>query len=407
MNKTFPTILTLGRQPKLGIAELESLFGPAAVKPFGTHAVFLDVAPEDIPFARLGGSTRLCRVLAELPAPTWPAARDYLAKTIPEHEQYVPEGKLTIGVSVIGLKVDVKDIERCLLGAKKAVKARGRSVRVVPNKLAELNAAQIIHNNLTGANGWELVVISDGKSAYLAQTVYVQDIEGYAARDQARPFRDAKVGMLPPKLAQTIINLAGTHVTGRDMELISDNNPRRALLLDPFCGTGVVLQEATLMGYDVYGTDIEPRMIEYSVGNLHWLREKFADVGEYVRIELGDATKHKWQQPIDTVACETYLGQPLMSLPNSEHLSKIIYETNLINHNFIKNLAPQLKSGTRICLALPTWRGKHEFLHLPMLDHLPDLGYNRIKFVHVAKDDLIYHRENQIVGRELVVLVKE
>jgi tRNA (guanine10-N2)-dimethyltransferase len=226
--------------------------------------------------------------------------------------------------------------------------------------------------------------------------VNVQDIEGYAARDQARPYRDARVGMLPPKLAQTIINLGASSL-----------EPTKQLLLDPFCGTGVVLQEAGLMGFDVYGTDINPRMVEYTIGNLHWLREKFDVAGEYVRIELGDATKHKWQKPIDIVACETFLGQPLMSLPNSEHLSKIIYEANLINHNFIKNLAPQLKSGTRICLAVPAWRGIHEFLHLPMLDHLTELGYNRVKFVHASKSDLIYHRENQVVARELVVLVKE
>ncbi|NBU33335.1 hypothetical protein EB118_01280 [bacterium] len=389
------SLLTLGRQPKLGIAELESLFGAEAVTPFGAQAVFLDVEPEHVPFARLGGSTRLCSKLAQLPSPNWPDIRDYIAKSIPEQEHYVPEGKLTIGLSVIGVKTSIKDIERCLLTAKKAVKALGRSVRIVPNKQLELNAAQIIHNGLTNTNGWELVVISDGQNAWLSQTVNVQDIEGYAARDQARPYRDARVGMLPPKLAQTIINLGASSL-----------QPTKQLLLDPFCGTGVVLQEASLMGFDVYGTDINPRMVEYTIGNLHWLREKFDVAGEYVRIELGDATKHGWQQPINVVACETYLGQPLMSLPNSEHLSKIIYETNLINHNFIKNLAPQLKSGTRICLAVPAWRGKHEFLHLPMLDHLTELGYNRVKFVHASNSDLIYHRENQVVARELIVLVK-
>lgn len=106
------------------------------------------------------------------------------------------------------------------------------------------------------------------------------------------------------------------------------------------------------------------------------------------------------------VAGETYLGQPLSSLPNSEHLSKIIYEVNLMHHKFLENIGKQIPSGTRLCMAVPTWRGKHEFLHLPTLDHLTDIGYTRMRFKHVGNEDLIYHRENQVVGRELLVLEK-
>lgn len=389
-----PTLVTLGRQPKLGIAELESLYGAENIQPYGTQFAFISLPPEDIDFARLGGSTRLCRVLTELSSASWQAARDYLLKTIPQHEQYVPAGKLTIGVSVLGLQVHIKDIERCLLEAKKAVKALGRSVRIVPNKTAELNAAQIIHNGLTGTNGWELVVVSSGGSAYLCQTLHVQDIEAYAARDQARPNRDARVGMLPPKLAQTIINVAAGPLTS-------------GLVLDPFCGTGVVLQEATLMGYGVYGTDLEPRMVEYSVGNLHWLREKWQNHGDYVRIELGDARSHKWQKEISIVACETYLGQPYATLPPLDQLQKNINYVDGLHREFLVNLARQVPSGTRMCIAVPAWRTKTGFVHLPTIDHLQELGYNELKFVHVSKQDLIYHRENQVVGRELVVIVKE
>lgn len=390
------TLFTLGRQPALGLAELESLYGADALQTFGNAAVLVDIDPKSVNFRRLGGATRVCRVLTKLASPYWSDARDYLLKTIPEHEQYVPEGKLTIGLSVIGVKTSTKDIERCLLEAKKRVKALGRSVRIVPNKTSELNAAQILHNNLTGSNGWELVVIGDGTHAYLVQTIAVQDIEGYAARDQARPYRDARVGMLPPKLAQTIINIAAGHL-----------EPKGKTVLDPFCGTGVVLQEASLMGYDVFGTDLEPRMVEYSVGNLHWLREKFAVDGEYVRIEPGDATSHKWDHQLDAVASETYLGQPYATLPPLEQLQKNIRFVDKLHRDFLFNLQKQITKGTRLCLAVPAWRTSVGFKHLPVLDHLKELGYNEVKFIHATKDKLIYHRENQIVGRELVVLIRD
>ena len=48
--------------------------------------------------------------------------------------------------------------------------------------------------------------------------------------------------MLPPKLAQIIVSLSGTQ-------------PGQTVL-DPFCGTGVVLQEALIMGAIVYGFDL-------------------------------------------------------------------------------------------------------------------------------------------------------
>ena len=76
----------------------------------------------------------------------------------------------------------------------------------------------------------------------------VQNISAYAMRDQKRPKRDAFVGMLPPKLAQIMINLA-----------LGDQEPKDKLLLDPFCGTGVLLQEALLMGLKVYGTDLSQK----------------------------------------------------------------------------------------------------------------------------------------------------
>jgi tRNA G10 N-methylase Trm11 len=204
--------------------------------------------------------------------------------------------------------------------------------------------------------------------------------------------------MLPPKLAQIIINLS----------IGISTKKQRLRILDPFCGTGVLLQEAMLMDLDIYGTDLEPRMIQYSIGNLSWLDEKYPEVGDYRRVEVGDATNFKWYEPekITNVACETYLGQPLTALPNSEHLSKIIYEVNLLHHKFLENIGSQVAPRTRFCLAIPTWRGKREFLHLPMLDYLHDLGYTRMRFKHVNDKDLIYHRENQVVGRELLVLEK-
>ncbi|HMT55452.1 MAG TPA: hypothetical protein PKD20_01095 [Candidatus Saccharibacteria bacterium] len=405
----FQTIAIHGRQPALGRAELESLYGADRLRAFGSVASLMTPEVTEIDFARLGGTVRLARILTELPSTQWRDIEMYLLEKTPEHASYV-KGKLSFGLSVYGLQISPKKLAHTALAIKKAIRMSGASVRMVPHTALELGSATVIHNKLTGPQGWELLIVSDGKSAYLAQTVRIQDIESYTARDQARPYRDAKVGMLPPKLAQIIINLG----VGK----IEKNNPpaggmKNGLtterILDPFCGTGVVLQEAMLMDYDIYGTDLEPRMVQYSIDNLAWLDTKYPHVGDYRRIEVGDASKHQWYEPekITTVACETYLGKPLSALPPSDQLAKIMQEVNALHHRFLQNIGSQLKSGTRLCLAIPTWRGRHEFLHLSVLDFLSDLGYNRVKFTHAGNNELIYHREDQVVARELLVIIKK
>lgn len=389
------TIAILGRQPALGIAELESLYGAEHIQPYGSSACFIDMDSAEIAFERLGGTMRLGKVLSELPGTNWNDIEKYLLEAGPKHAETI-DGKLSFGISVFGVAIPARKIAKTALLLKKAIKSAGNSVRMVPHNDVSLGSAQVLYNKLTAKNGWELLVVSDGRTAYLAQTTRIQDIDAYSARDQARPKRDAKVGMLPPKLAQIIVNLAA-----------SDTEPKdEVVVLDAFCGTGVVLQEASLMGFGVSGSDLEPRMVDYSSENMMWLRAKYPDKTTYLRVELGDAAKHTWHPVPQIVAGETYLGQPLTTLPNGEHLSKIIYEVNLLHHKFLENIGKQIKPGTRLCLAVPTWRGRHEFLHLPTLDHLTDIGYTRTRFKHVNDEDLIYHRENQVVGRELLVIEK-
>jgi tRNA G10 N-methylase Trm11 len=416
------TITILGRQPALGIAELESLYGADQIQPYGSSACFINLDSTEIDFNRLGGTMRLGKVLVELPNTNWKDIEKYLLDFGPGHAATI-DGKLSFGISVFGLPIPARKIASTALALKKVIKQAGNSVRMVPHNDVSLGSAQVLYNKLTAKNGWELLVVSDGKTAYLAQTTRIQDIDAYSARDQARPHRDAKVGMLPPKLAQIIINLGVGQLEdngSKSLDLRSYGtdskiqNPRSKIcVLDPFCGTGVVCQEAMLMDYDIYGSDLEPRMVQYTIDNLAWLDTKYPNVGDYRRIEIGDATNHVWNfSQLETrksrlvIAGETYLGQPLSTLPNGEHLSKIIYEVNLLHHKFLENIGKQIKPGTRLCLAVPTWRGRHEFLHLPTLDHLTDIGYTRTRFEYVSDEDLIYHRDGQIVGRELLIIVK-
>ncbi len=399
------SVCILGRQPAFGLAELESLYSAGVVIPIGLYAAGLTKSVEEVQFMRLGGSTRLAKVLTEIPSTNWKDVETYLVKNVPKHLQYLPEGKLKLGLSTYGFSISPAKLTATGLTLKKVIRAAGRSVRLVPNTENELNTAQVVHNHLTGTTGWELLLLQDGTKTILAQTTHVQDIDSYTLRDRGRPKRDARVGMLPPKLAQVIVNLATGEIQSHESRVMSQGNHT---VLDPFCGTGVLLQEALLMGYDAYGTDLDPRMIDYSQQNLTWLTEKFPRLEtQDSRLEEGDATTHTWQPTPQIVACETYLGRPFTERPSGALLAQTISEVNLIIKRFLENLQPQLAGGTRMCLALPCWYDGRVQKHLPVLERLDAMGFERVTFTHAAAEDLVYHREGQIVGRELVTLVKK
>lgn len=390
------SILVLGRQPALGLAELERRYGSDALLPVGDRLALLNVEPQQIAFDQLGGSMKLAAVVATPPLANFGAAIKTLTKLVPELIANMPEGKIRLGLNFFGLpNVSVSEINRAGLQIKTAIKRTGRSVRVVPNSSSELNSAQTLHNQLTGPTGLELIIAQHGDHLLLAQVIASQNINAYASRDQARPKRDARVGMLPPKLAQIIVNLSGVKAP--------------ATLLDPFCGTGVVLQEALLMGLNAYGTDLDPRMIDYASVNLDWLSKKFPHQPpeNSFRLAVGDATNQHWQPPFEAIAAETYLGRPFAHQPDEQTLRQVIHDVDTIHRKFLKNVAQQTKSGFGLCLAVPAWFTKNRLQHLPTLDSLEDLGYTRMSFAHVRNQDLIYHRPEQIVGRELVVLTRK
>lgn len=394
------TICILGRQPAIALAELEALYGADAVRPIGGGTAMVDA---DIHFKRLGGTQKAGTVLTTIPGTNPQKAFQWLQENLSSHIEPV-EGKLKLGVSLYGLAMPVPRINANALSLKKAMKQNGQSVRIVPNTESALSSAQTYHNNLTDKKGCEIMLVRDGDMTIVARVTDIQGIDAYRKRDQERPHRDTFVGMLPPKLAQTIVNLA-VFTLDEDRNKPAKATDAPLTILDPFCGTGVILQEASLMGFHLYGTDLNEKMIRYTTGNMAWLFERYP-IQPQVRYEAADATNHTWSKPFDVIACEGYLGHPFASEPSREALMETVQTCNVIMRKFLKNIGSQVTPGTRFCIAAPAWYYKGKFEHLPVLSELEAMGYSRIDFVHAKRDEMIYHREGQVTGRELIVLTK-
>ncbi|MBR2659044.1 hypothetical protein IKD57_04160 [Candidatus Saccharibacteria bacterium] len=373
----------LGRQPEISIAELEA----------ANFCTDID---------RLGGTQKLAVKLEQKPL---------------EFLQSLPDGKITLGVSDYSKNASPRATKTEALKLKQILVRHGRSVRVVESKTAALSTATSLHNGLSGKNPRKIELINTDDGWY--RTIGVQDIDAYTRRDQARPARDAKVGMLPPKLAQILINLCGPLPAG-------------SRILDPFCGTGVILQEALLMGYTAYGTDLSERMVEYTERNLKWLTEVENSHFEGFRsaaardgtptargdgpagrdqrnglfqLSVGDATSFQWDQPIDAVACEGYLGAPMSQIPPEIKLKDQKHECSAIILGFLKNLSSQIKSDTPVVIAAPAWlRSDGTYSRLNIIDEIENMGYN-VK--DISREGLLYHRDDQIVARDIIILRKK
>lgn len=392
-------IAILGRQPNLSIAELESCFGAEHTRWFSSGAATIDTS--DFSIDHLGGTAKAGKVTLHLHGNWQRVEREVISHYSHKWNGY--DGKITLGISVYGFPVSSREVQRVGLVIKKNIKKGTTSLRLVPNADAALNTATSHHNKLgLSPNKVELLVVrSESGAVIVAESTGAQNITALARRDQARPKRDAFIGMLPPKLALLMINLAA----GSEKKPLESSEPKLRLL-DAFCGTGVVLQEAALLGYDVYGSDLSDKMVDFSRINLEWLKE-IKKLSTPVAIEQGDAMQHSWQNPIDLVVSETYLGQPFSAPPSSSKLDEVKRNVDHITTSFLKNLHPQLQPGTRLCLAVPAWRSQAgEITHLPFIRSVEQLGYKRVQLKNTDAQKLLYYREDQVVARELLILVK-
>lgn len=386
-----------GRQPLISLAEIQALYDKAA-RLVGKKLVFFEIdedGEENISpdINRLGGSLKLGRFFDT----DFSKLAKFLATT---H----PEGKITLGISDFSKQKKSGLAKQKSMELKRSLARVGRSVRVITSNEPEISSATAHHNQLGEKAGCFEIFLID-REIYLS--LGTQNITAYTERDQARPARDAKVGMLPPKLAQILINLCG-------------KLPEEARVLDPFCGTGVVLQEAAIMGYVPYGTDLNERMVEYSKKNLSWLfnernQKRFKILPDLIQkkdqilnaISVGDATSFAWDGEIDAVAFEGYLGAPMSKPPVDIKFKTEKAKCREIAMEFLKNITPQIKSGTPVVMALPAWlRENGKYAGLNILDEIQEMGYNFEKFQDLSQSDLLYYREGQIVAREIIVIRK-
>ncbi len=388
----------LGRKKDLCFAELISVLGEKALKEhnFDTAIFALEENETSNLQNRLGGTIKIVEIFAELP---FAGTRIPKEKTILENIQGRLEnffknrsGKIPFAVCLLNFKnpseINIKNI---LNFSKKILKSLSLNSRFVNTNLRENPPPSTIFKAKVLEKGIDLNLIKGKKSLYLGQTIAIQDIDSYSKRDYGKPYRDARVGMTPPKLAQIMINLALPAST----------------IYDPFCGTGTILMEALLMGKNTVGSDIDKRLVFYSKENITWLKREFSKEitqNSTFRVFEKDAQfldKISVPKKIDAIVTEAYLGPPVSKFPDEQKRIKIFQELTNLHKNWLKKAKSILEDKGKIVLCLPAFKDNEKTHFLPYFNKIAEESGFKIH------QSFIYDRPDQVVAREIVVLTKK
>lgn len=388
-----------GNHPRLALAELATVLENVRFLFEGAYAIVESEGELDLPElqGRLGGVVKCGVVLKNTSrASFFDDAYQRIRETARGDEKFF------FGISAYGVSLPVFDMG---LSLKKLLKDEGFASRLVTSKNATLSSVVVKTNKLITEQGIEFVIMGNKDELLLCETRAVQPFAEFSARDYGRPARDAKSGMLPSKLARTMINLACLPV---GMARV----PKDETILDPFCGSGTILQEALLTGYaHVIGSDVSDQAIVATKKNLAWLSsitptERFASA-KLITADARSIHTNLSPHSVDAIVTEPYLGPPQTGRESQRDLEHTVLELEKLYDSALKAFHGILKPSGRVVIIFPIIRN----MRLSLPSRFQSLRFMRDPAFETFYDDasrgsFVYQRPGQKVRREIFIIQK-
>jgi tRNA G10 N-methylase Trm11 len=385
----------LGNNPTLSIAELSVVFVKEETKfnlsDSGNILIVESnkkIDPESL-IKRLGGTIKIGEIIIEKEINNKEQALEEIKKLIK-----TGQGKYKFGISYYGQRnFNTKPLG---MEIKKHLRKQDISARWVVSREQTLSSV-VVHQNKLIEKGIEIVLIEQEKGFMIGRTLAVQPFKELSFRDYGRPARDDRSGMLPPKLAQIMINLSQAKQSD--------------IILDPFCGSGTILTEAMIMGNkNLIGTDISEKAVKDTQKNTEWIRKKFQL--SIVNFQLfnksvTELSKTITRQSIDRIITEPYLGPQRGRI----NFIKVKKELEELYTEALKEFGEILKPNGRIVMIWPMFFAtRNSELITPdlngfrIVNPIPKEILDNKNFKLTNRKTIIYGREGQRIWREIVIL---
>lgn len=327
------------------------------------------------------------------------------------------KGKAVFSLRLVGIPPHIgKDLFR---DCKKGLKQKGVPSRYLGSEREPAKAIQLHDENLLDPKkGCELTILHEKNQLWIGRTVAAQNVKAYTLRDIGKPVRDTTVGLLPPKLAQILLNfgeyLASTTAGQQPSLGLRPRSGSTLTIFDPFCGTGVIPVECLLRRNAVLASDVSLKAVNGCEKNLEWTRKTY-------KIAKKDIASTVWKQDAtktfdlgktlpDVIVTEGTLGPALSDRPTIKEIEKLMRNAEGLTESFLKNCKTCLPN-TPIVMTLPVWYAMKKMMPLSKVASAIDAcGYRTVMPPHVDgwlpdRLSLLYRRNDQFVGREIVMLM--
>ncbi len=363
----------LGQNKPLAIAELKAIFPAASLGEAKVSILPLSTEEplSEEQFCRLGGSIKVAQEIAE----------------------YQDDSDLK--KKLLELLKDTKNFSLTFLASQST---KDLSEQIKDELLERHIARYLLAKDSTGLSPVALQkkkvteIFVDPKENRFYKTVWSHNFRHWIARDRNKPYVTPKLGMLPPKLARIMVNLG-----------IADKDPKGVTLLDPFCGTGTVLMEASLLGISVIGSDLSPQQVTGTNSNMKWLPKEQSCAGSKSALTLlvADATHiSKEVSCVDTIVTEPTLGPPNPRLTQITGLQKGLQKLYI---GAFKDWINILPPKGRIVFCYPIFTASRQATRwvAEFIDTCENLGYNCLQ------SDLDFTREGASIIRRILLFEKK
>ena len=424
----------LGHQPAISLAELMVMLPDLKPKKQWDPRIVTFEAAQEITtdwLRQLGGTVLIARespsgddganrpsrtALPARPAGGRAAGKPRLEEIVPKllHKE-LKEVKRKATFSFRCMGVPRSEIRSLYRVCKKHLKEKNLASRYIGNERHPAKPGTLLLRGIPGPESAEIVILQDAerKNTWVGKTCAVQDIEAYTNRDMGKPFRDTETGLMPPKLAQVLLNLSLIMLPEK-RALIKDPKKGAALwegitVWDPFCGSGVIALEALMRRAHMIASDRTEKAVAGCTENIRWLRLKEKTpkaITHYVFKQNALKPAELPKRPT-VIVTETSLGPALKKPPTKKEVATLVRDAEELEAAFFENMAMLFPEVPIVC-TFPVYisrDGERNFLQ-KILRKTEKLGYRRTmigtSFLKTTdRQSLLYLRPDQMVGREI------